>query len=96
MMCEYPKHKLVFLENKADKTAHTPKWRFEKIDHCIADIVGALNGNGQIVPTMTSCCGHGYPGFILLRDGRALLILDRDEGDEYMSRLYRARAEEKQ
>ena len=44
------------------------------IDHCIHQIVAALNAGG--VRTVASCCGHGgeVPGQIDLEDGRVLVI----------------------
>lgn len=43
------------------------------IDHCIHQIVAALNAGG--VYTVASCCGHGKTaGRIDLEDGRILLI----------------------
>lgn len=42
-------------------------------DPCIAPIVRALNQAG--VPTVASCCGHGFcPGWIALKDGRQIMI----------------------
>ena len=47
--------------------------RVQCIDHCIHQIVAALNAGGVV--TMGSCCGHGeMPGNILLQDGRMLAI----------------------
>ena len=43
------------------------------IDHCIHQIVAALNAGG--VSTLSSCCGHGKTkGNIVLEDGRILII----------------------
>ena len=43
------------------------------VDRCIAPFVELLNTNGM--PTVASCCGHGWrPGNIALRDGRELMI----------------------
>ena len=47
--------------------------RVQCIDHCIHQIVAALNAGG--VRTTASCCGHGkIKGNILLEDGRMLTI----------------------
>ena len=47
--------------------------RVQCIDHCIHQIVAALNAGG--VRTTASCCGHGkMKGNILLEDGRMLTI----------------------
>ena len=49
--------------------------RVRCIDHCIAQIVAALNAGG--VETVGSCCGHGLaPGRIDLADGRLLTITE--------------------
>lgn len=43
------------------------------IDHCIHQIVAALNAGG--VETVACCCGHGeLDGRIDLADGRVLVI----------------------
>lgn len=43
------------------------------VDHCIHQIVAALNAGG--VPTVACCCGHGtQDGRIDLEDGRVLII----------------------
>ncbi|MBW2672348.1 MAG: hypothetical protein JRD89_02880 [Deltaproteobacteria bacterium] len=49
-------------------------YKQEEIDMEIRDLVNALNLGG--VPTWGSCSGHGTQrGFILLKDGRTLIIL---------------------
>lgn len=49
------------------------RWDTKRIDRCIAPIVQALNDAG--IYTASSCFGHGvYDGFILLHDGRKLVI----------------------
>ena len=46
------------------------------IDHCIHQIVAALNAGN--VRTVGSCCGHGKAhGNIMLEDGRVLIILPK-------------------
>lgn len=59
------------------------------IDHCIHQIVAALNAGG--VWTVASCCGHrGAPGRIDLADGRVLIIPrpeDLDLGEDGNLRL---------
>jgi hypothetical protein len=43
------------------------------IDHCIHQIVAALNAGG--IETVACCCGHGkQDGVINLADGRVLTI----------------------
>jgi len=53
--------------------------RVQCIDHCISQIIAALNAGG--VQTIASCCGHKRMlGEIMLRDGRELLVVkNRDE-----------------
>ena len=49
------------------------RWKFAKIDKCIAPIVKALQEGG--IDMRGSCCGHGKnDGEILLQDGRMLVI----------------------
>ena len=46
------------------------------IDHCIQEIVVALNACG--IRTVGCCCGHGErTGYITLADGRSLIIRQR-------------------
>ena len=47
--------------------------RVQCIDHCIHQIVAALNAGG--IRTEASCCGHGkMKGNIVLEDGRTIII----------------------
>jgi hypothetical protein len=47
--------------------------RVQGIDYCVSDIVAALNA--AAITTTASCCGHGKQlGFVLLEDGRWILI----------------------
>ncbi len=56
------------------------KGRVRYIDHCIADIVAALNAANII--TMASCCGHGkQDGIINLEDGREIIIKMEGKGE---------------
>ena len=51
------------------------------IDHCIHQIVAALNAGG--VRTKASCCGHGQAkGIISLEDGRVLVIQKEPVSDD--------------
>ena len=53
--------------------------RVQCIDHCIHQIVAALNAGG--IRTEASCCGHEtMKGNIILDDGRVLLILPSTPG----------------
>ena len=55
--------------------------RVRCIDHCIHQIVAALNAGG--VRTVDSCCGHKtIKGSIGLEDGRVLIIQPRPESME--------------
>lgn len=70
--------------------------RVRGIDHCISDIVAALNTT-QTTETAASCCGHGkMVGTVLLEDGRWLLVCDEEkartamkvlEGEGYEDRM---------
>ncbi len=45
-------------------------------DPCLVPLITALNDGG--LPTTASCCGHGEPnrpGWVILADGRCLLLL---------------------
>lgn len=62
--------------------------RVRYIDHCIHDIVAALNAAN--LPTTASCCGHGrLPGVIALEDGRAIGVFDSYETAEEAMRYGR-------
>ena len=55
--------------------------RVQCIDHCIHQIVAALNAGG--IHTVASCCGHGgMKGNIILEDGRTLIIQKTPESME--------------
>ncbi len=52
--------------------------RVQCIDHCIHQIVAALNAGG--VRTIGSCCGHEkMPGNIILEDERVIAIFPSPE-----------------
>lgn len=56
------------------------KGKVRCIDHCIHQIVAALNAGN--VGTTASCCGHGdMNGMITLQDGRVLIILPETPKD---------------
>jgi hypothetical protein len=44
----------------------TNAWRVIEVDKCIAPIIDALQKGG--IKTITSCCGHGTNGYIVLED----------------------------
>ncbi len=49
------------------------RWTRKPVDSCLAPLVAALNRGGIL--TASSCCGHGRePGFVLLQDGRVLIV----------------------
>lgn len=55
--------------------SHTKKafWKKVAIDHCIADLVAALQREG--INMRGSCCGHGKgPGEIHFQNGTVLLV----------------------
>lgn len=63
--------------------SYTGKFRWDEkgIDACIASLVQCLNDAG--IYTANSCCGHGKaPGWIVLHDGRQLLIVESYEEAE--------------
>jgi len=54
------------------------RWKFAKIDSCIASIVKALQKEG--INMRGSCCGHyKTDGHIELQDGRLLVIRRQDK-----------------
>jgi len=58
------------------------KWETVLIDACIAPIVRALQA--AHIDMRGSCCGHDdSEGYIYLADGRALLVLPREQADWY-------------
>ena len=83
-MCEHGKTKKVYVKIPADlSNTGKEKWKYAKIDRCIAPIVGALQREG--IDMRGSCCGHDSSvGDIHLQDGRIILIL----GKEYESLYY--------
>lgn len=61
------------------------RWRTVEIDGCISSLVAAIQAAG--IDMRSSCCGHGNrEGYIHLSDGRALLVLDKDQADWYFAR----------
>lgn len=75
-MCEWGTGKLVWVKIPHDLSATgAARWKYARIDHCISDIVEALQEHG--IDMRGSCCGHGELwGNIHLQDGRVLLIVD--------------------
>lgn len=58
------------------------QWKDVPIDSCIAQIVKVLQDGG--IDMRGSCCGHDRnEGHIHLQDGRALLVLSKEEADWY-------------
>lgn len=82
-VCESGDTTPVWVKIPADlSSTGAEKWRECKIDACIATLVEALQAAG--VDMRGSCCGHGKcEGDIHLQDGRALLILSREDADRY-------------
>lgn len=78
-ICEHGEHVPVMVKIQAELSCDgVEKWRFMKIDRCIAPIVKALQREG--IDMRGSCCGHGLgPGKIDLVDGRTLTITESDE-----------------
>lgn len=82
-MCEWGTTTEVCVKVPAD-LSHTQeeRWAEKKIDFCIADLVKALQEGG--IDMRASCCGHDkYPGYIILQDGRVLVI----ESQEWLDRF---------
>lgn len=82
-MCKWGTNKSVYLKIPADlSSTGKVKWRWMKIDACIADLVKTLQQGG--VDMRGSCCGHFKSiGDIHLQDGRVLLVLSGHYADEY-------------
>jgi hypothetical protein len=82
-MCEWGNTTPVIIKIPADLSFSGEEyWKEMKIDSCIAQIVKALQEGG--INMRGSCCGHGNgSGDIHLQDGRALLILSKEEADIY-------------
>lgn len=75
-VCKWGTDIEVMVKIPADlSSTHQNKWKREKIDSCIADLVRALQEGG--IDMRGSCCGHEkYVGHINLQDGRVLIITD--------------------
>ena len=57
-----------------------------QVDHCISNIVKALNDGN--IKTKCSCCSHGKGlGNIMLDDGRELMIIDNFETAREIDKL---------
>jgi len=82
-MCEWGTYKEVLVKIPADlSSTGREKWKYAKIDACIADLVDALQKGG--IDMRGSCCGHGKAyGDIHLQDGRVILILQGRDADDY-------------
>lgn len=71
--CEYCDGSPSSKETYANQVSMPLNGKVTCIDHCIHQIVAALNAGG--VPTVACCCGHGTQrGRIDLEDGRTLWI----------------------
>ena len=84
-MCKEGTYQKVKVKIPADlSSTNKVKWKYAKIDKCIAPIVKALQ-KGK-VDMRGSCCGHNKTeGNIHLQDGRILII--KKNGDKYLSTL---------
>lgn len=57
------------------------------IDKCLVDIVWRLNAMGKF--TNACCCGHGEkPAVIVLDDGRALVVYEKDKMPDNIREQY--------
>lgn len=80
-MCESTKHVRVKIAADLDCSGEE-QWKVVPIDSCIAHIVRSLQEAG--IDMRGSCCGHGRnEGHIHLQDGRALLVLSREQAEWY-------------
>lgn len=83
-MCELGNDVMLKVKMSA-KRSYTGKerWDIRGIDKCIAPIIKALTEAG--IYTDGCCCGHRKKtGYIILHDGRILIILDNEKlFDEY-------------
>ncbi len=75
-MCKKGDTTLLELRMAAVATGTCKKpWVMEEIDRCIANLVEVLQAGG--IDMLNSCCGHDEElGFIMLDDGRTLLVAD--------------------
>lgn len=73
-MCDHENRERAMVTIRRDGEGVPTVW----CDPCIVPLVTALNDGG--LATMASCCGHGkYPGWVMLRDGRSLVLMSHDE-----------------
>lgn len=82
-MCKEGEHEEIMVKIPADlSSTEREKWRFMKIDKCIAPIVRALQEGG--IDMRGSCCGHGKTvGDIHLQGGRTLIILSPEQTSDF-------------
>lgn len=82
-MCDFPNRETAMTPLRWDDNGTPTVW----CDPCLAELIHALNSGS--ITTTASCCGHNgtgsdgqqqnAPGWVMLRDGRVLLILaDQD------------------
>lgn len=78
-MCEWGIYEVVRVKIPADLSCiGKERWKYTKIDKCIAPLVRALQKGG--IDMRGSCCGHSkVDGHIHLQDGRVLIIKNNDE-----------------
>lgn len=69
MMCDHNPRESAMVVTHRDDAGRPTVW----CDPCLVPLITALNDGG--VTTSSSCCGHGRsPGWVMLTDGRDLLI----------------------
>jgi hypothetical protein len=82
-MCDQTAHLQLKIAADLNVTGQE-EWKTVQIDGCIASLVAALQAGG--IDMRGSCCGHGArEGFIHLNDGRALLLLSKDQALWYFA-----------
>lgn len=79
MMCNEREMSAVHVKIPADLSCDgKTKWKYAKIDACIAPIVNALQMGG--INMRGSCCGHNkVDGKISLEDGRVIIIKQEEK-----------------
>ena len=82
-MCDTTKNEN--LKVPADlNTSGTEEWKSVQLDACIVPLIKALQKAG--IDMRGSCCGHNTKeGHIHLQDGRALLVLSKQQADWYFT-----------
>lgn len=82
-MCDHESREDAMTVIRRDANGTPTVW----CDPCIAPLIEALNAAG--IATVASCCGHGHrPGFIMLADGRDLIVCRSHDEARIMERAW--------